>query len=66
MDKKLYHETSVSMDNSGVDPAYVMGWQTGYLHGTKLEEQRVTDAYEAGYNDGLAGKTDGYKTWVKQ
>jgi hypothetical protein len=66
MDKKTLYETSTKMESAGVDPAYVLGWQSGYLHNPKLEEQRVTDAYDAGYNDGLAGKIDGYSAWAKQ
>ena len=31
---------------------YIIGWQEGYQHAPKLEEQRLTDAYEAGYEDG--------------
>jgi hypothetical protein len=54
------------MESAGVDPAYVLGWQSGFLHNPKLEEQRVTEAYDAGYNDGLEGKTDGYSAWTKQ
>jgi hypothetical protein len=66
MDKKTLYETSTKMESAGVDPAYVLGWQSGFLHNPKLEEQRVTEAYDAGYNDGLAGKTDGYSAWAKQ
>lgn len=66
MDKKTLYETSTKMESAGVDDAYVLGWQSGYLHNPKLEEQRVTEAYDAGYNDGLAGKTDGYSDWAKQ
>lgn len=66
MDKKTYYDTTVKMESVGVDPAYVLGWQTGFLHNPKLEEQRITEAYDAGYNDGKEGKTDGYSNWTKQ
>lgn len=66
MDKKTYYEASTKMESAGVDPAYVLGWQSGFLHNPKLEEQRVTEAYDAGYNDGLEGKTDGYSSWTRQ
>ncbi|AGA34357.1 hypothetical protein TVNIR_2719 [Thioalkalivibrio nitratireducens DSM 14787] len=66
MDKKTYYETSTKMESAGVNPAYVLGWQSGVLHNPKLEEQRVDDAYDAGYNDGLEGKTDGYTAWLQQ
>ena len=35
-----------------VSDDYIIGWQEGYQHAPKLEEQRLTDAYEAGYEDG--------------
>ncbi|WP_026186069.1 Alvin_2107 family globule sulfur oxidation protein [Thioalkalivibrio thiocyanodenitrificans] len=66
MDNKTYYETTTKMESVGVDEAYILGWQTGFLHNPKLEEQRVTEAYEAGYNDGREGKTDGYNNWTKQ
>jgi hypothetical protein len=66
MDKKTYFETSKTMETLGVDPAYVLGWQSGFLHNPKLEEQRVTDAYDAGFTDGTEGKTDGYSNWIRQ
>jgi len=37
----------------------------GYLVNPEREEQRVTDAYEAGYADGVEHNMDGYKSWVK-
>lgn len=62
---KTYYETSKKMEEAGVDPEYILGWQSGYLHMPKREEQRITEAWEAGYRDGLEGKTDGYEAWVK-
>ncbi len=62
----LYHETLTKMEKTGVDKEYVNGWACGYFHNPKREEQRVNDAYEAGYNDGVAQKTDGFKAWVKK
>jgi hypothetical protein len=66
MDNKTYYETTTKMESVGVDEAYILGWQSGFLHNPKLEEQRVTEAYEAGYKDGREGKTDGYNSWTKQ
>ena len=31
---------------------YVLGWQEGYQGAPEVEEQRLTDAYNAGYEDG--------------
>lgn len=61
-----YYETVTKMEKAGVDPEYIQGWEGGYLHNPKREEQRVNDAYNAGYEDGLAQKTDGFQTWVKK
>lgn len=66
MDKKTYYETTTRMESLAVDPDYVLGWQSGFLHNPKLEEQRVTDAYDAGYTDGQEGRTDGYGSWARQ
>lgn len=62
---KTYYETSKKMEEAGVDPEYILGWQSGYLHHPKREEQRITEAWEAGYKDGYEGKTDGYEAWIK-
>lgn len=62
----VYYETITKMEKTGVDQEYVNGWACGYLHNPKREEQRVNDAYEAGYSDGIAQKTDGFSAWVKK
>ncbi len=59
-----YRQTTIEMEQKGVNEDYIIGWQTGYLGHPKREEQRVTEAYEAGYEDGRAKKTDGYSKWV--
>ncbi len=59
-----YRQTTIEMEQKGVNEDYIIGWQTGYLGHPKREEQRVTDAYEAGYEDGRARKTDGYSQWI--
>ncbi|MCK5814075.1 MAG: hypothetical protein KAH03_07440 [Cocleimonas sp.] len=60
-----YYNATVEMEKAGVDPEYLQGWQGGYLINDIREEQRVTEAYEAGFEDGKEKKTDGYKDWVK-
>lgn len=62
----VYYETIDKMEKSGVDKEYINGWAGGFLHNPKREEQRINDAYEAGYKDGAAKKADGYKAWVKK
>ncbi|MBD3620128.1 MAG: hypothetical protein HUJ28_11720 [Chromatiales bacterium] len=62
---QTYYDTTVAMEKAGVDAEYIQGWQGGYLHNPEREEQRVTEAYSAGYEDGKARKTDGYSSWAK-
>jgi hypothetical protein len=61
-----YYQAVVKMEKAGVDPEYVLGWEGGYVLNPPREEQRVTDAYEAGYEDGKAHVTDNFTSWVKK
>ena len=61
---KTYYETIDAMEKAGVNKEYINGWACGFLHNPKREEQRLTDAYEAGYTDGEEEKTDGYSSWT--
>jgi hypothetical protein len=49
-----------------VDPEYINGWASGYLHNPKREEQRVNEVYAAGYADGWDKKNDSYSSWIKK
>ncbi len=60
-----YYDAVVTMEKAGTDAEYVQGWQGGYLINPEREEQRLTEAYEAGYADGTERKIDGYKEWTK-
>lgn len=60
-----YREATATMDEMGVDPEYVLGWQGGYLGHPKREEQRVSEAYDAGYSDGEEKETGNFDKWVK-
>jgi hypothetical protein len=60
-----YYNAVVTMEKAGTDAEYVQGWQGGYLVNPEREEQRVTEAYNAGYEDGVEHNMDGYKNWVK-
>jgi hypothetical protein len=66
MDKTIYHNTLKTMQEAGVAPEYCHGWATGALGNTPLEEQRVTDGYTAGFDDGQNGVTDAYEKWIKK
>ena len=64
-DLKIYHDHVDAMEKASVDPEYVQGWQGGFLVNPKREEQRVTDAYDAGYGDGEERNMDNYKNFKK-
>ncbi|UCC56210.1 MAG: hypothetical protein JSU75_00020 [Gammaproteobacteria bacterium] len=60
-----YYEATTKMEEMGVDPEYIQGWQGGYLLNPEREEQRVTEAYSAGYEDGKARNTENFSSWAK-
>jgi hypothetical protein len=60
-----YYDAVVAMEKAGTDPEFVQGWQNGYLINPEREEQRVNEAYEAGYEAGKEKDTEAYKEWVK-
>lgn len=55
---KEYFDTVTKLEKDGIDPEYIQGWQGGYVCNPEREEQRVNDAYSAGFEDGSAHKTD--------
>ena len=62
MDKQ-YRDAITKMESANVDPEYILGWQGGYLGHPEREEQRITDAYTAGYEDGQVKNIDGFGNW---
>ncbi|MDH3466017.1 MAG: hypothetical protein OES26_08920 [Gammaproteobacteria bacterium] len=60
---RTYYDTIKKLESDGVNNDYVLGWASGYLGNPKLEEQRITDAYDAGYEDGLAKNTENADAW---
>jgi hypothetical protein len=65
MDMKAYYEAIDKMEKSGVDQEYIQGWIGGYLQNPKREEQRVTDAYEAGYEAGENKDGASFAEWLR-
>jgi hypothetical protein len=61
-----YYEAIDRMEKKHVDPEYINGWASGFLHNPKREEQRANDAYEAGYAHGLEKKADGFEPWIRK
>ena len=62
---QFYYDAVDKMDKAGVDWEYVQGWIGGYLGNPEREEQRVTDAYSAGYQDGQERNADNFDSWTK-
>jgi hypothetical protein len=60
-----YYQAVTEMEKLGVEQEYIQGWMCGYLHNPKREEQRLTEAYEAGYEAGLKRTTESCKSWIK-
>lgn len=61
-----YYEAIDRMEKQKVDPEYINGWASGYLHNPKREEQRVSEAYDTGYAHGLEKNTGGYEAWIRK
>ncbi len=60
-----YYDAVTKMEEMGVNPEYVQGWQGGYVLNPEREEQRVNEAYSAGYEDGKAKTQDNFGNWTK-
>ena len=65
MDANFYYEAVDRMQKSNVDPEYLQGWIGGYMGNPPREEQRVTPAYEAGYEAGRNKDTEDLTNWSK-
>ncbi len=59
-----YYAAIDKMEKANVSRDYVVGWASGYLQNPKREEQRVNEAYEAGYNDGEARNDANFEAWA--
>ena len=66
MPSQDYRDATTKMEEMSVDPEYILGWQGGYLGHPKREEQRLTEPYNAGYDDGEEKNTDNFSNWVKK
>ena len=62
---QAYRDAVTKMEAANIDPEYIIGWQGGYLGHPEREEQRVTDAYTAGYEDGQEKNADNFEKWKK-
>ena len=62
---QFYRDATTKMETASVDLDYILGWQGGYLHHPEREEQRATEAYTAGYEDGKNKNIDNFDKWKK-
>lgn len=62
---QTYYDAVTKMEQIGVNDEYIQGWQAGYLQNPQREEQRVTEAYEAGYADGEGKTLDNLGNWTQ-
>ncbi|GMQ97174.1 MAG: hypothetical protein BMS9Abin15_0873 [Gammaproteobacteria bacterium] len=62
---KAYYDFVTKMEQASVNDEYIMGWQEGYLQMPEREEQRVTEAWSAGFEDGKNKDMDKFSSWAK-
>jgi hypothetical protein len=60
---QTYYDAVTKMEQMGVEDEYIQGWQAGYLQNPQREEQRTTEAYDAGYADGEEKTLDNIGNW---
>jgi len=61
---QAYRDAITKMEEMNVNQEYILGWQGGYLGHPKREEQRVNEAYDAGFEDGEEKSTDNFSSWT--
>jgi hypothetical protein len=62
---QAYRDAVTQMEEMKVQQEYVLGWQGGFLGHPQREEQRLTEAYEAGYEDGSAKSVENISNWLE-
>lgn len=59
-----YYDAIDKMEKMGVSAEYIQGWAGGCIQNPKREEQRITEAYDAGYTDGENKDQSNFEKWV--
>nr|VFK31858.1 MAG: hypothetical protein BECKMB1821I_GA0114274_102742 [Candidatus Kentron sp. MB]VFK32469.1 MAG: hypothetical protein BECKMB1821G_GA0114241_11139 [Candidatus Kentron sp. MB]VFK75597.1 MAG: hypothetical protein BECKMB1821H_GA0114242_102642 [Candidatus Kentron sp. MB] len=59
-----YYDGIDKMEKMGVNKEYIHGWIGGFIQNPKREEQRITPAYDAGYEDGENKDESNFENWV--
>ena len=62
---QAYRDAITQMEEMKVQQEYILGWQGGFLGHPEREEQRVTEAYQAGFADGGDKSTENFANWVE-
>jgi hypothetical protein len=63
---QAYRDAITQMEEMNVQAEYLLGWQGGYLGHPLREEQRITEAYQASYDDGQEKTTENFSNWVEK
>jgi len=61
---KTYYDFTTKMEQANTNDEYIQGWQMGYLDMPDREEQRITEAWEAGKSDGAEKNMENYTNWA--
>ena len=63
---QAYRDAISQMEELNVQAEYMLGWQGGFLGHPLREEQRITEAYQAGYDDGQEKSTENFSSWIEK
>ena len=63
---QAYRDAISQMEELNVQAEYMLGWQGGFLGHPLREEQRITEAYQAGYDDGQEKSTENFSNWTEK
>ena len=63
---QAYRDAISQMEEMNVQAEYLLGWQGGFLGHPLREEQRITEAYQAGYDDGQEKSTENFANWIEK
>lgn len=59
-----YRDGVIKLEAMNIDPEYLLGWQGGFLGHPEREEQRLSDAYSAGFEDGREKSLENVEKWT--
>ena len=62
---QAYRDAVTQMEEMKVQQEYILGWQGGFLGHPEREEQRLTEAYQAGFTDGGEKSTEKFADWIE-